>query len=1395
MPWRARGAQCPAHGVPARASGGRCSDRGRPWSAQLPYRLALFLEGARAFGPVLALRGLLVELARVGHERRRECGGEAIQAHGGLYRQRRACADHRGEFLRGGHELRLRHHLVDDRLRIALLRGEPSVAQREIRGGGARQRGVEVVAGAQAADLGVRVADPRGVGHHAQLALQCEREPDADGKPVDRGDQRLFEVRVGRRAAAAPVEQRIVGILVRRADALGLVFGEELDVATCAERLVTSAGEDADVDVRIEPDVAPAGAQLRVGVRVQRIHDLRAVDRHVGDVSLLLVAHVLEVAGHRARVIGRFVAGHGACSMKGKGDARASLDDEEAVHRGRGVAPELQRIHLEREARPGCGRDQRGKIRDEAGGELALPHGEIGREPPQRAQLPDEVEGAIGGDRRAREHHVVDELRCAAADADADDHAELRVAQRRDEELAVAVEHVLHPHAVEWREKLRRPRPEAALDGRRRGLAVDVERDQPDGGAVRDRRRQCLHGHREAHLDRRALCVLCGRGAAAGRHGQASGRQQRGHAVLRQHPRRGTRTGVRLPGEGRGRWQAPQPRAQGGRMVDHVPQGAHRAAMLIEHVETARRERLGRAGGHRLPGQEQRLARADAGAVDELDDRRRELVEAGSQEQPRVGLGQLRERVECRRHVGAMLRCGHHAGREVDRIGDGGQRRDQRRERGLRLRRQGRHRESRALALVGAHDAAAAAEGGDQHAIARRQLVATQRREREADVEQLFGGVDADHREFAADRVERAVAAGQPSGVRQRRAAGRFGDATLQHDDRLASRVRGGERAHERVGIGEAFRVYGDHSRAVVRDQRVHEVRDAEHRLVADARRHPEAEAEGLRPRVRHHREAAALAHHRQRAGRERRVVDQHRRERRGHAQRRVDHADAVGTAQQEAARPGHGGELALARGAVRAHFREPARPHDGTRHAGVRARGDDLDDAVGGHRHDREVGHGRQRPHAGEAGQAADGGARRVDRPHRAAVAELLQEADGATAEIALPIGRADHRDRARRDERRQGAERGIRRHRHAPVLQLDLRVVDELRPFLGLAHQRRTVLRGGARLGIDALRDQRLAHGGIGNGLGQRVAQDRHPVGRHAGRGDESPCAGDVERRQAHFGERRHVRQRGRAFRPRDGQRAQLAGLDERHRGDVVHRRLHAAADEVGHGRSAALVGHVHEVDPRGAQPQLHCEVRCAAHAGGGEIELAGLGLRELDEGGVVLGRHVVVHHQDVPVETQRADRREAFHRVVLEARVQAPARGMGDRVDQQHRVAVGRCPRDELGADRAAGARMVLHDERLAEDLAHALGQDAPEHVGGPARRERHDELHEVVGKGLGAGAAGGDGEAEQQCAGPRSERSHVGLLLTLSPWVGEARVRDCARVARGRLNQFKRSGKLP
>ena len=58
---------------------------------------------------------------------------------------------------------------------------------------------------------------------------------------------------------------------------------------------------------------------------------------------------------------------------------------------------------------------------------------------------------------------------------------------------------------------------------------------------------------------------------------------------------------------------------------------------------------------------------------------------------------------------------------------------------------------------------------------------------------------------------------------------------------------------------------------------------------------------------------------------------------------------------------------------------------------------------------------------------------------------------------------------------------------------------------------------------------------------------------------------------------------------------------------------------------------------------------------------------------------------------------------------------------------RVAIRRRLRDELGADDAAGAALVLDDEALLHLVGELLRDETAERIGGAARTEGHDDFH--------------------------------------------------------------------
>jgi hypothetical protein len=89
---------------------------------------------------------------------------------------------------------------------------------------------------------------------------------------------------------------------------------------------------------------------------------------------------------------------------------------------------------------------------------------------------------------------------------------------------------------------------------------------------------------------------------------------------------------------------------------------------------------------------------------------------------------------------------------------------------------------------------------------------------------------------------------------------------------------------------------------------------------------------------------------------------------------------------------------------------------------------------------------------------------------------------------------------------------------------------------------------------------------------------------------------------------------------------------------------------------------------------------------------------------------------------------------------------------RVREHQGVAVGRRLHDVEPADAAAGAGLVVDDDRLAELLGELLADDAGDDVARPARGEGDDDADRLLGvRGeRGPGERGG-GARRRRCAG--------------------------------------------
>ena len=164
-----------------------------------------------------------------------------------------------------------------------------------------------------------------------------------------------------------------------------------------------------------------------------------------------------------------------------------------------------------------------------------------------------------------------------------------------------------------------------------------------------------------------------------------------------------------------------------------------------------------------------------------------------------------------------------------------------------------------------------------------------------------------------------------------------------------------------------------------------------------------------------------------------------------------------------------------------------------------------------------------------------------------------------------------------------------------------------------------------------------------------------------------------------------------------------------------------------------------------------KLRGEVDRGAGAGSRVENLAGILLEIRDELRHRLHRQVAIDHEDARHEAQLRDRREVLpvvvRHVLVERRIDAVR---GNRSEEQG-IAVGRRRRHARAAEVAAGAGLVHDDEGLAEALGQLLRDQAGDHVGRPARGERHDQRHRlvgIVGRALRVGSGGGEARRENQ-----------------------------------------------
>src|SRR2546425_5453006 len=186
---------------------------------------------------------------------------------------------------------------------------------------------------------------------------------------------------------------------------------------------------------------------------------------------------------------------------------------------------------------------------------------------------------------------------------------------------------------------------------------------------------------------------------------------------------------------------------------------------------------------------------------------------------------------------------------------------------------------------------------------------------------------------------------------------------------------------------------------------------------------------------------------------------------------------------------------------------------------------------------------------------------------------------------------------------------------------------------------------------------------------------------------------------------------------------------------RGELIHHRFDLAADQVGEGRSAPLVGHVQQLQVGLAHQQLDRQMVRRAVAGGGNAHLPGPGLGQrkilLERCNRSLGRH----RQHDRHGLDRPDCHQVPERVVGKVPEHRRPGGHGAARAEEQGVAVGGRPHYRRGADGAAGAGAVLDDHLLAERFGERRREGAGGNVDVAARRPRHHDAQRAGGEVLG------------------------------------------------------------
>jgi hypothetical protein len=161
--------------------------------------------------------------------------------------------------------------------------------------------------------------------------------------------------------------------------------------------------------------------------------------------------------------------------------------------------------------------------------------------------------------------------------------------------------------------------------------------------------------------------------------------------------------------------------------------------------------------------------------------------------------------------------------------------------------------------------------------------------------------------------------------------------------------------------------------------------------------------------------------------------------------------------------------------------------------------------------------------------------------------------------------------------------------------------------------------------------------------------------------------------------------------------------------------------------------LEGHVERLHTGGDVELLDVDMRAAADAGGGVVELSGLRFEHRDQLLHRIDAKRRRYDQHARQAAQHGDGRQILQAVVTQVLVKHVVHRVS-RGHEHERIAIGLGARGLADADGAAGAGAVVHDHRLAPRGVEALAHDAPHHVGCAAGRKGDDDLDRLRGIAL-------------------------------------------------------------